>query len=74
MRNQNNTSVWIILNGKTYVVKFKLTILELLEFLNSDRPEVIVEYNQKFLMKNLFDKTFISNGDRLELITLVGGG
>ena len=66
--------MWIFINGNIYVLKSPLTIQELLEWLNFDHTPLIIEYNQKILSKTTLNSIFLQNLDRLELITIVGGG
>lgn len=35
---------------------------------------VAVEYNGEILARGLWDQTVIQSGDRLEIVTIVGGG
>jgi len=35
---------------------------------------VVVEYNGEILHRQLWDQTLLQSGDRLEIITIVGGG
>jgi sulfur carrier protein len=73
MKTQIN-SRWILINGDIYSINFRISIGELLEFFDSEKKDLIIEYNQKILSKEEFDNTFLKNFDKLELISVVGGG
>lgn len=69
-----NSNLCILLNGEYYLIKFPITINEFLGFFYTDKKQYIVEYNQKILSKSLFDEIFLKAYDKLELLTIVGGG
>ena len=64
------------LNGlkyKIYMIK-PSQIFDLLEFLNQQKELVIIEYNGK-IYNNLNNRTrYLRQKDRIEIITIVGGG
>ncbi len=51
-----------------------LTVRQLLETLGLSGQFVAVERNREIVSHRLFDETALSDGDMLELVTLVGGG
>ncbi|MGD0654808.1 MAG: sulfur carrier protein ThiS [Thermoguttaceae bacterium] len=64
----------IIVNGRAREAAEDLTIAELLEELQlSDKP-VAVEVNLQLVPKGRHAEHRLSAGDRLEIVTLVGGG
>lgn len=69
-----HSNLCILVNGEYYLIKFAITINEFLEFFDTDKKQFIVEYNQKILSKALFNDIFLKPYDKLELITIVGGG
>nr|AOM64629.1 thiamine biosynthesis protein S [Riquetophycus sp.] len=64
----------IILNGETLNCISLMSIYDLLVYLEFDVSRVVVEYNSKIIPNNDFDNILINNNDRLEVITIVGGG
>jgi len=66
--------IQIELNGAAKSVPQGLTVAELLESLGL-RPELVaVERNARLVRRSERATTQLSAGDRIELVTLVGGG
>ena len=64
------------LNGLKYKIYMNRPsqIFDLLEFLNHQKELVIIEYNGK-IYNNLNNRTkYLQHKDRIEIITIVGGG
>ena len=62
------------INGEERQCHPDRTMLELLEFLNMNPRLVAVEYNGEILHRQFWQETIIQEGDRLEIVTIVGGG
>lgn len=50
------------------------TVRDVLIAMGLDKQAVAVELNREVVPKKLHDQTPVSDGDSLELVTLVGGG
>ena len=61
-------------NGDERECEPNLTMIELLEYLELNPRLVAVEYNGEILHRQLWENTIIQNSDRLEIVTIVGGG
>lgn len=61
-------------NGDDRICEPNLTMTKLLEFLGLNPRLVAVEYNGEILHRQLWEKTITKKGDRLEIVTIVGGG
>jgi len=61
-------------NGDDRLCEANLNMIELLKFLNLNPRLVAVEYNGEILHRQLWENTIIQNRDRLEIVTIVGGG
>lgn len=64
----------IVLNGKSREVASRTTIAALLAALSLPETRVAVERNGEIVRKSVYDATDLANGDRLEIVTFVGGG
>ena len=64
----------ILLNGQVYITNFNISIFDLLNFLMPRGSEVIVEYNHKIVSSENYKKIILKDYDKIELITIVGGG
>lgn len=64
----------IEVNGKTREVEDGTTVAALLEGLDVVQPHVAVELNLDVVPRARHADTLLHDGDRLEVVTLVGGG
>lgn len=64
----------IVVNGETRDAPEGLTIARLLEELKVEAKHVAVEVNLQLVPRGRHGEHALSPGDRLEVVTLVGGG
>ncbi|MFT5285243.1 MAG: thiamine biosynthesis protein ThiS [Planctomycetota bacterium] len=64
----------ITVNGKDRDVADGISVAELLSELDLDSVRVALELNRKLVTRKDHSATLISDGDHLEIVTLVGGG
>ena len=64
----------ITLNGKSQAVDDRATIADLLEGLVLKPVRVAVEVNEDIVSRDRYADTLIREGDRIEIVTFVGGG
>jgi thiamine biosynthesis protein ThiS len=64
----------IQLNGEPREIPDGLTLTSLVEWLKLAADRVAVERNLKMVPRELWSKTSIQTGDRLEVVHFVGGG
>lgn len=64
----------ITLNGKPESLEREQTVTDLLRRLEIDSVRVAVEINEDIVSRRVFDATKIQDGDRVEIVTFVGGG
>ena len=62
------------LNGQKYVANSKLTLLEMVNYFNYNTSLLVLEYNSLICNKKDWDKIYIKNNDKIEIVTIVGGG
>ena len=62
------------LNGEEKTLTENLSVAKLLEELQMAVVRVAVEINGEVLSRNTLDDTVIKEGDRIEIVTFVGGG
>lgn len=62
------------LNGQEYYVEKKINLLDLLNYFNYTCSLQVVEYNKFICNKNLWSNIFIQPNDKIEIVTIVGGG
>ena len=64
----------VSVNGDTVRVPSGCTIADLLRILSLDRARVAVEHNLRVVPKAEQAERTLNHGDRLEIVTFVGGG
>ena len=64
----------VSVNGDSVRVPSGCTIAELLRLLSLDRARVAVEHNLRVVPKAEHAERRLNHGDRLEIVTFVGGG
>ena len=62
------------LNGQKYTTTYKATISDLIDYFGYNQSLLVVEYNQFICHKTEWDKIFIKKNDKIEIVTIVGGG
>ena len=65
---------YFFLNGQKYFTKHDLTIFELINYFNYNTSLLVLEYNNLICTKKNWDKILIQNNDKIEIVTIVGGG
>jgi sulfur carrier protein len=69
-----STSIDVVINGQSRVIEEGTTISVLLDQLGLGDRRVAVERNREIVPRASHASTVILAGDRLELVTFVGGG
>ena len=62
------------INGKPQACPTHTTLPDLLNRIGMNPRLVAVEYNGEILHRQFWDTTEMQAGDRLEIVTIVGGG
>lgn len=68
----NNINIQI--NGEPFNCSEPISLQFLLNYLDFNSERVAVELNDTLLPDTLFHSTYLSDQDKLEVITIVGGG
>ena len=64
----------IQVNGETQACDAQMLLPDLLVQLQLNPRLIAVEYNGEILHRQYWDNTKMQSGDRLEIVTIVGGG
>lgn len=64
----------ITINGKEKTTDIGTTVAELLGRMELAPVRVAVEINQDLVPRKTFDERIVQDGDRIEVVTFVGGG
>ena len=63
-----------LLNGQQYSIKQKITLSELIDYFNYDTSLLVLEYNNVICNQKNWENIFIKHQDKIEIVTIVGGG
>jgi len=64
----------IFLNGEEYYTQDNITLFELITYFNYNTSLLVLEYNNLICNKKDWNNIFIANNDKIEVVTIVGGG
>ena len=64
----------ITVNGKQIQLTSEMSVADYLERNNYQINRIAVEMNEEILPKYSYSETMLKDGDRLEVVTFVGGG
>jgi sulfur carrier protein len=62
------------LNGESYYTKQNINLFELINYFNYNDSLLVLEHNNLICNKKKWEKTFIKDYDKIEIVTIVGGG
>ena len=67
-------TITLHINGESHTVPAQLTVEGLIEHLGKDPRLLAVERNRELVPRKQHADTVVDAGDRIEIVTLVGGG
>ncbi len=73
---KTNFTIKVFINGKKYEFKLKkhINLQHLIKFLYGKDKSIVLDYNKKIIQKNMWDNIYIQSNDKIEILTIVGGG
>jgi thiamine biosynthesis protein ThiS len=63
-----------LLNGQRYYTNQHINLLNLVNYFNYNNSLSVVEYNNLICNKKNLRKIYIQEKDKIEIVTIVGGG
>jgi len=69
-----SNEITLQVNGENHICLSQILLPELLQQLGFNPRLVAVEYNGEILHRQFWPQTRVQSGDRLEVVTIVGGG
>ena len=63
-----------ILNGEIYKTEHQLTLFDLITYFNYNDSLLVLEYNDFICEKTKCKTTFLKHSDKIEIVSIVGGG
>ena len=64
----------LTINDSKYLFNFPFTIFALLDYLGFNKNVIVIDHNGTILEKALWKKTFLEDGDYIEVLSIAGGG
>ncbi|MGH9176826.1 MAG: sulfur carrier protein ThiS [Vicinamibacterales bacterium] len=74
MQRTEMQTIMVQLNGIDTTVAPGSTLGGLIDGKGIERKMIAVEYNGEILPRHAYDATILNDGDRLEVVQMVGGG
>ena len=62
------------LNGEKYYIKNEITLLDLINYFDYKTSLLVLEYNNSICNKKNWNNIYIHDNDKIEIVTIVGGG
>lgn len=62
------------LNGEAYLVHPYISLFDLITYFNYNDSLLVLEHNKFICDKKRWKTTFIEDSDKIEIVTIVGGG
>jgi len=69
-----NTNKTFLLNGHKFLFTKNLTLNQIIEYFGYENFLFIIEYNNLICNQNEWKKIRINSNDKIEIISIVGGG
>jgi sulfur carrier protein len=66
--------ITLLVNGDRQIASSPVTLPDFLQNQGFNLRLIAVEYNGEILHRQFWQETQLQNGDRLEVVTIVGGG
>ena len=63
-----------LLNGQQYYIRRNINLFDLVTYFNYNNSLLVLEYNNLICNKKKWKNIFIENQDKIEIVTIVGGG
>jgi sulfur carrier protein len=70
----NTCYLTLEINGQPFNCLNSMSLQDIMIYLNIDVRQVLVEYNNEILDHQDLSHTLVQQNDKLEIITIVGGG
>jgi sulfur carrier protein len=70
----SGTSIHLLVNGESHITSSGSTVAGLLHQLDIRSDRVAVEVNLQIIDRNDFETRTLHEGDRVEIISFIGGG
>ena len=65
---------YFLLNGETYKIDQTITLFDLVIYFNYNDSLLVLEHNHLICEKTKWKTTFLQDSDKIEIVTIVGGG
>nr|QUE29369.1 ThiS [Erythrotrichia longistipitata] len=70
----NLIKITVNVNGEAFSCTSPISLKQLLEYLDFNVQTIIVEHNSQIIDEKLLNSTKLHDKDKIEIVTIVGGG
>jgi sulfur carrier protein len=70
----HNKYITIQINGEPFNCSYDMSVRDLIYYFNINSKLILIEYNTNVIYENQFNNILLKPNDKLEIITIVGGG
>ena len=70
----NGVNMRLVVNGEDRVCDGVKTVAALVDALQLDGRKLAIELNLEIVPRSAYDRTTLSDGDRIEIVHFIGGG
>nr|WOA02407.1 thiamine biosynthesis protein S [Gloiopeltis furcata] len=70
----NNPYIAIFVNGEVFNCYKAMSLSNLIEYFDFNINNIVVEYNEEIITNDKFSDIVFNNQDKVEIVTIVGGG
>ena len=64
----------LVINGQKYKFQSPMNIFELILYLGFNTKVIVIDYNTTVLSKEFWRSTYLKDEDKIEILTIAGGG
>ena len=65
---------YFLLNGELYSTNSNITLFDIIKYFNYKDSLLVLELNHTICSKDNWTSIFIADHDKIEIVTIVGGG
>lgn len=69
-----NRFKFFFVNGNKFCTEQNVTISQVINYFNYNTSLLVLEHNSLICSQKNWNKIFIQNNDKIEIVTIVGGG
>lgn len=65
---------YFLFNGQQYFTEYDLPLFSLIKYFDYNTSLLVLEYNNRICSQKDWKNVYLKNKDKIEIVTIVGGG